>query len=85
MADAAALESAAATLIARAEDLAYLGDQIVLHGTRAHWECAKADRFREAMVARRRESSRVAFEMRELGRAVRARAMAAEAVEQAGT
>ena len=45
----------------------------MLHGNRAHWECAKADRFREAMVARRRESSRVAFEMRELGRAVRAR------------
>jgi uncharacterized protein YukE len=75
MTDAAGLEAAAKVLLNRADDLHYLGQEIVRRGTNAQWECAKAERFRDAMAARQTECRRLAVELRELGRAVRARSM----------
>ncbi len=79
MADAADLEAAATVLLTRADDLYYLGEQIVRRSAQTRWECAKADRFHDAMLARRTECRRLAVELRDLGRAMRARAQAAAA------
>lgn len=79
MTDAAGLEAAAKVLLNRADDLHYLGQEIVRRSTHAQWECAKAERFRDAMTARQTECQRLAIELRELGRALRARALTVSA------
>jgi hypothetical protein len=79
MADAASLEAAATVLLTRADDLYYVGGQLVERSDRTTWECAKGDRYREAMIARASECRRLAAELRDLGVVLKARAQAAQA------
>ncbi len=79
MADAAELESTAQILLNRADDLYYLGQQIVHRSSNTTWECAKAQRFHDAMLARQAECRRLAVELRDLGRLMRMQAQAAAA------
>lgn len=79
MAGAAELEATAQLLLNRADDLYYLGQQIVQRSSNTTWECAKAQRFHDAMLARQTECRRLALELRELGRALRMQAQAAAA------
>jgi hypothetical protein len=83
MADVADLEAAAKVLLDRADDLYYVGQQIVRHSVGVRWECAKADRFRDAMLARQAECRRLAIDLRDLGRALRVRAQLASAQQGA--
>ncbi|MEU8262178.1 hypothetical protein AB0C02_16310 [Micromonospora sp. NPDC048999] len=69
--DAARLEELARLLLNRADDVYYVGQQLVGKGDSADWRCAKADRFREAMRGRRGEAVRVATQLRDLGRLLR--------------
>lgn len=69
-------------LQSRADDLYHLGTVITSHAHNVNWQCAKADRFRLAMDARRAEIGRTAQALRELALAVRAKA-AQMAVESA--
>jgi hypothetical protein len=78
MADAASLEAAATVLLRRADDLYYVGSQLVERSDRTTWECAKGHRYKDAMLARASECRRVAGEMRDLGVALKARAQAAQ-------
>jgi hypothetical protein len=83
MADAASLEAAATALLTRADDLYYVGNQLVDRSDRTTWECAKGDRYKDAMIARASECRRLALELRDLGAALKARAQAAQAPAQA--
>jgi uncharacterized protein YukE len=84
MADAAELEAAATVLLTRADDLSYLGEEIVRRSAQTRWECAKAERFHDAMLARRAECRRLAVELRDLGRSMRAQAQVVAATGQPG-
>lgn len=85
MTDPAALEAAAKLLLDRADDLYYVGQQIVSKSRGINWKCAKAERFLDAMLARQSECRRLAYELRDLGRDVRAQAYrASTTVTQAG-
>lgn len=75
--DPARLEELAALLLRRADDLYYVGQELVRHAEKAEWRCAKATRFREAMRARRTETTRLATELRDLGRYLRTQSQAA--------
>lgn len=75
--DPARLEELAALLLRRANDLHYVGHELVRHANKAEWRCAKATRFREAMQARRSEATRLALELRDLVLYLRARSQAA--------
>jgi hypothetical protein len=79
MADAASLEAAATALLTRADDLYYVGGQLVDRSLRMTWDCAKGQRYREAMLAREAECYRIAAELRDLGVALKVRAQAAQA------
>ena len=79
-ADPATLEATAQVLLDRADDLYYLGQQIVSRSSPAGWQCAKADRFHDAMTSRQVECRRLAIELRELGRHLRAQAQAAAVI-----
>ena len=74
--DPGRLEELAALLLRRADDLYYVGQELVRHADRAEWRCAKATRFREAMRARRTETTRLATELRDLGRYLRTQGQA---------
>jgi hypothetical protein len=76
--DAETLRALAKTLHTRARDLEYVGNQLVHKSGSAHWTCAKADRYRGAMEARRTETHRVARDLNELAHWVLAQAQAAE-------
>lgn len=84
-ADPARLEELARVLLNRADDLYYLGQELVRKGDQAQWRCAQAVRFREGMRGRRGEAARLAAQLRELGRWLRAQAQAAAAPAAAGT
>ncbi len=85
MNDPAALEAAAKLLLDRADDLYYVGQQIVAKSMGLNWKCAKAERFRDAMLARQNECRRLAYELRDLGRDVRAQSYRAQtSVKQVG-
>ena len=77
--DAETLRAVAKTLHTRARDLEYVGNQLVHKSGSAHWTCAKADRYRGAMDARKTETHRLAKELNELAHWVLAQAQAAEA------
>ncbi len=79
MADAATLEAAATVLLTRADDLYYVGSQLIERSQRTTWDCAKGHRYRDAMLARASECRRLAAELRDLGVALKARAQAAQA------
>lgn len=69
--DAAQLEALARVLLNRADDVYYLGQQLVSKSESVDWRCAKADRFREAMRGRRSEATQIAEQLRDLGRQLR--------------
>ena len=73
------LRALAKSLHSRARDLEYVGDQLSYKSHAAHWTCAKADRYRGAMDARKTETHRLAKELNELAHWVLAQAQAAEA------
>jgi hypothetical protein len=77
--DPARLEDLARVLLNRADDLYYVGQELVRKSDRADWRCAKAVRFREAMRGRRSEALRLATQLRELGRWLRQQSQAASA------
>jgi hypothetical protein len=81
-ADAAALEELAKLLLRRADDLYTVGRVLTENADAADWQCAKADRYREAMRARRTETTRLSGELVDLGRWLRMRAHAAAAAPQ---
>lgn len=83
-ADPSTLEDTAKLLLNRADDLFYLGQEVVRHGHRAEWKCAKADRFREATRARRVEATRLAHQLKDIGRRMRAQAAAATGTPPSG-
>lgn len=76
--DAETLRALAKSLHTRARDLEYVGDQLSYKSDSAHWTCAKADRYRGAMDARRTETHRLAKELNELAHWVLSQAQAAE-------
>ena len=76
--DAETLRELAKTLHSRARDLEYVGDQLRYKSSSAHWTCAKADRYRGAMDARRTETHSLAKDLNELAHWVLAQAQAAE-------
>ncbi|WP_117211340.1 hypothetical protein [Allorhizocola rhizosphaerae] len=78
-ADPARLEELARVLLNRADDLYYLGQELVRHGDRAKWRCAKATRFRQSLRGRRAEAMRLAVQLRDLGRWLRAQSQQAAA------
>jgi len=73
------LRALAKSLHNRARDLEYVGGQLVQQAGKAHWTCAKADRFRGAMDARKTETHRLAKELNELAHWVLAQANAQDA------
>lgn len=74
--DLEAAERLAGELLRRADELHHIGRQLTAQAARPQWRCARADRFREAMQARRTEADRLAAATRELGLWLRAQAAA---------
>lgn len=71
-------------LLRRADDLHGVGTALTGKAGAAGWRCDKADRFRDAMTARRTESHRLAVQLRDLGRYLRSAAQQAAAQQAAG-
>ena len=65
------LEDMARILLRRADDLYDVGATLTARAGLAGWKCDKAERFRDAMTARRTESHRLAVHLRDLGRYLR--------------
>lgn len=68
--------ASAEELLRRADDMYFVGVELVRRAGMARWQCARADRFREAMRGRQIEATRLANVLQELGYALRARAAA---------
>jgi hypothetical protein len=45
------------------DEMAWVGDQLLSRADRTEWFCAKADRYRAALAARRTEAHRIAHEI----------------------
>jgi len=77
--DAATLMALSKALHERAVDLEYVGRHLATKARSAQWRCAKGDRYRAALDARRIETDRLAQQLNEIAHHVRAQALAAEA------
>lgn len=77
--DAATLMALSKALHERAVDLEYVGRHLASKASSATWRCAKGDRYRAALQARRLETDRLAQNLNEIAHTIRAQALAAEA------
>jgi len=76
--DAATLMALSKSLHERAADLEYVGRHLASKSQAARWQCAKGDRYRAAMQARRTETDKLAQQLNELAHWVRSQALALE-------
>jgi hypothetical protein len=76
-ADADTLLTLANALHQRAEDLDWVGSQLVTQSGKATWQCAKGDRYRSAMQARKVETHTLAVNLNDIAKWVHARSVAA--------
>ena len=77
--DAATLMALSKSLHERAADLEYVGRHLASKASLAQWRCAKGDRYRAALQARRLRTDKLAQDLNEIAHQIRAQALAAEA------
>lgn len=69
--DPAAIEALANTLASRAGQVSSVGRRVEVRADACSWQSRKADRFREEMRARRRQSEQLARELTDLSHQLR--------------
>lgn len=80
--DPAAIEALANTLASRAGQVSSVGRRVEARADSCNWRCRKADRFREEMRARRRQSEHLARELTDLSHQLRRLAAQVRAEQQ---
>ncbi|MSO37263.1 MAG: WXG100 family type VII secretion target [Acidimicrobiia bacterium] len=69
--DPAAIEALANTLASRAGQVSSVGHRVMARSDACRWQCRKADRFRDEMRSRHRQSENLARELTDLSHQLR--------------